>query len=170
VEKLGNSLVEEVLKDIEAAYEKPVPPAVKVALADHFWCDLLAQLAHVIDDGMKFFGSVPERVTDLILKSRAESGRLRLERFVVKVAVNSVWKCVKGLTLFGRVRKLLLVIRILSVLLCKAPERHRAVVEYCLDPLKNKLTLEAKQRLVRVLREWLPEIENELENAMPAPM
>ncbi len=167
VEQLGNKLADEVLRDIEKAYGKPVPRAVKTALADHFWCDLLAQFAHVIDIGVKFLDNIPDRVTELILKSRAESKRLPLEEFVVKVAVKSAWKTLQGLTLFGvvaQVRKFLPVIRILAILICKAPERHRAVTEYCIDPLKDQLTAETKRRLLKVLRAWLPQIASEVGN------
>lgn len=173
VEKLGSVLAEEVLKDIERAYQRPVPPTVKVALADHFWCDLLAQLAHVIDDGIKLFDKVPDRVTELIMKSRTKDGRLPVEELVVKIAVKSVWKYIQNLTLFGwvvQVRRFVPIVRILAVLICKAPERHQAVVKYCLDPLGDQLTSETKNRLVKVLREWLPRTENELaRTAAPLP-
>ncbi|GLY71249.1 hypothetical protein Atai01_78680 [Amycolatopsis taiwanensis] len=165
VEKLGSVLAEEVLKDIERAYQRPVPQTVKVALADHFWCDLLAQLAHVIDDGIKLFDKVPDRAAELIMKSRAKDGRIPVEKMVVRIAVKSVWGHIQNLTPFGwvaQVRRFVLVVRILAVLICKAPERHQAVVTYCLDPLGDQLTSETKKRLVKVLREWLPRTVSEL--------
>ncbi|WP_328458499.1 hypothetical protein [Amycolatopsis sp. NBC_00438] len=165
VEELGDILAAHVLSDIERAWGGPVPKEVKVALADHFWCDLFAHLAHVLAEGAKAFDKVPDKVTALIIKSRKASERAPLTDFVIKTAVNSIWKYVQGLSLFGwiiQVRKFLPVIRILAVLICKAPERHKAVVEYCLDPLKEQLASETKKRLVKVLREWLPEITAEL--------
>jgi hypothetical protein len=173
VEQLGDVLAEHVTKDIERAYPGPVPTSVQVALADHFWCDLLAQLTHVIDSGLKAVDKIPDRVTELILKSRKDALRLPLEELVVKVAVKSVWKFLQSLTIFGwliQARKTLPAIRILAVLICKAPERHRAVVEYCLDPLKDQLTSETKRRLVKVLREWLPLTVADLERTVtPSP-
>ncbi|WP_155542456.1 hypothetical protein [Amycolatopsis camponoti] len=165
VEELGDVLAEHVLKDIERAVAGPVSKEVKVALADHFWCDLFAQLAHVLDEGVKLFDKVPDKVTDLIIKSRRASERLPLEDLIIKTAVKSVWKFVQGLSLFGwviQVRKFLPVVRVLAVFICKAPERHKAVVEYCLDPLREQLTSETKERLAKVLREWLPEITAEV--------
>ncbi|WP_173130135.1 hypothetical protein [Kibdelosporangium persicum] len=169
VEKLGDALAGQVLKDVERAYPGPVPSAVKVALADHFWCDLLAQLAYVVDSGIKVFDQVPDRVAQLILKSRKDAGRLPLEELVVKTAVKSVWKYIHGLAIFGWIipaRTFLPVVRTLAVLICKAPERHRAVVQHCLDPMAGELTSETKQRLIKVLREWLPQTERGLEPAI----
>ncbi|MEU5262591.1 hypothetical protein [Amycolatopsis sp. NPDC021455] len=97
-------------------------------------------MANVLADGVKLFDKVPDKVTAMILEARKEHGRPPLQEFVVKTAVKSVWTYVKGLSVFGWViqdRNFLPVIRVLAVLICKAPERHRVVVEYCLDPLKD---------------------------------
>jgi hypothetical protein len=167
VEKLGDALVEQVLEDVERAYPGAIPSAVKVAMADHFWCELLAQLAYVIDGGIKFFEQVPDRVAQLILKARKDAGRFPLEELIVKTAVKTVWKYIRG-PIVGWIipaRKLLAAVRTLAVLICKAPERHRAVVEHCLDPLAAQLTSETKERLIKVLREWLPQTERGLQPA-----
>ncbi|WIX79152.1 hypothetical protein QRX50_48875 [Amycolatopsis carbonis] len=164
IEQLGNALTDVALKDIERAHQGPVPESTKVALADHFWCDLLAQIAHVIDEGLTLFDNLPDRATALILASREEDRRLPLEEFVVKVAVKSVWTLIKSLTPLGWIngfRKALPIIRILAVLICKSPERHEAVVRYCVDPLTTLLTNEVKKRLVKTLSDWLPRLVGE---------
>lgn len=161
IEQFSTALTNNALEEIERAHHGPVPKATKIALADHFWCDLLAQIAHVIDAGIKLIDDVPDRITKLILSSREEQGRLKLEEFVIKAAVKSVWKSLQHLTFFGwlmQFRKLLPMVRILAILICKAPERHREVVEYCVDPLAKQVSEETKARLLKVLREWLPEM------------
>jgi hypothetical protein len=165
IEQLGDTLADEVLTEVEKAYGKPIPPEVRVALADHFWCDLLAQLAHAIDAIGELVDSIPDHVIDMIMISREESKRFPLEKFVVKVVVKATWKYLQGLPFFSwfaQVRKFLPVIRILAILMCKAPERHPAVVEYCIDPLEDQLTAETKRRLVGVLRESLPRMAQQV--------
>ncbi|WP_336158155.1 hypothetical protein [Amycolatopsis sp. VC5-11] len=166
VERLGEALTNVVLCDIERAHHGPIPDTTRVALADHFWCDLLAQLAHVLSEGLttveKLTGKVPELVTRLVLESRRESDRLPLEEFVVRTAVNSIWKHLKVLMPFGwlvLVKRMVPIIRILAVLMCKSPERHEAVVRYCVDPLTGQLRDETKRRLRKVLDDWLPGLE-----------
>lgn len=159
VEQAGRDLVGKVLDDIAREYEGGrIPEDVKVALAHHFWCDLLAQLAHVIDEGLKLLDSVPDRVCDLVLRSRRDKNWPPITEKLVRVAAKSVWRRVRLLTFFGllRLRTILPVVRVLAVLMCKAPERHRAVVEYCMDPLGKQLLAETKKRLLAVLRDWLP--------------
>lgn len=162
VEQFGDALTDVVLGDIERAHHGPIPDTTKVALADHFWCDLLAQLAYVLSEGLntveKLTGKVPELVTRLVVESRRGSDRLPLEEFVVRTAVNSIWKHVKVLMPFGwlvLVKRMVPIVRILAVLMCKSPERHEAVVRYCVDPLAGQLRDETKRRLRKVLEDWL---------------
>ncbi|PKV91381.1 hypothetical protein ATK30_2150 [Amycolatopsis echigonensis] len=166
VEELGNALTNVVLRDIERAHHGPIPDTTKVALADHFWCDLLAQLAHVLSEGVttveRLTGKVPELVTQLVLESRREADRLPLEEFVVRTAVNSLWKHLTVLMPFGwlvLVKRMVPIVRVLAVLMCKAPERHEAVVRYCVDPLAGQLREETKRRLLKVLGNWLTGLE-----------
>ncbi|WP_326568974.1 hypothetical protein VSH64_45720 [Amycolatopsis rhabdoformis] len=166
IERLGNALTDVVLKDIEKVCGGSLPEPTKVALADHFWCDLLAQFAHVIDEGAKFFDDIPDRVTKLILASRTAPRRLPLEEIVVKTAVKSMWNLLQPLAaplaVLTGFKKLLPVIRLLAVLICKAPERHEAVVTYCVDPLTKSLTDAVKKRLVKALSSWLPGLMDEV--------
>jgi hypothetical protein len=158
VEQTGRDLIGRVLEDIAQEYGGKIPKDVKVALAHHFWCDLLAQFAHVADEGLKLLDSVPDRLCDLVLKSRRDKGWPPITEKVVRIAARSMWRRVRLLTFFGllKLRTILPVVRMLAVLMCKAPERHRAVVEYCMDPLGKQLLGETKNRLLAALREWLP--------------
>jgi len=159
---VGKDLVGRVLEDIAREYDGVIPKDVKVALAHHFWCDFLAQLAHVIDEGLKLLDSVPDRVCDLVLKSRRGGKWPPITEKVVRIAAKSMWRRVRLLTFFGflELRTILPVVRVLAVLMCKAPERHRAVVEYCMDPLGKQLLAETKERLLAALRDWLPRMSH----------
>jgi hypothetical protein len=59
---------------------------VKIALTDHFWCDLLAQLAHVMNEGLKLTDDAGDRIADLVLKSRKDGKWRPLEEKVVRLA------------------------------------------------------------------------------------
>ncbi|QYN25605.1 hypothetical protein [Amycolatopsis sp. DSM 110486] len=165
IERLGKALTDVVLKDVEKAYPGPLPDSTKVALADHFWCDLLAQFAHLIDEGVKAVDGIPDRATNLILASRKAHRRLPLEEIVVKTAVKSMWNLLQPLApplaALNGFKKLLPVVRVLAVLICKSPERHEAVVTYCVDPLTKSLTDAVKKRLLKTLSGWLPGLADE---------
>lgn len=153
----GNEFIKGALDDIAREFDGRIPDNVKIALADHFWCDLLAQIAHVLHEGFKHLDSVPDRITDLVMMSRKEARWREIEKRLVRIAARSVWGKVEP---FGTVirRVALPVIRLLAVLICKAPERHQAVVEYCVDPLGKQLLSETKKRLTAVLFDWLPRL------------
>lgn len=160
LETVANELLSGAVEDIKRELGDPIPDRVKVALADHVWCSLLAELAHVLDEGLKLLDSVPDRVVDLVMRSRKETRWRHIEQRVLRIAARSIWNKIRLLTFFGLLnRKIALpVVRMLAVLSCKAPERHKAVVEYCIDPLGKQLLTETKSRLKNVLSDWLPRL------------
>lgn len=164
VERLGPFL-RFSLKEIERKCPGEVDDSTRQAMADHFWCEILAQLAYAIDQGLSIIDNVPDRVSDLIIQRREKDKRPSLKEKVVKTAVRALWKRIQRLASLGLLAKsktILLAIRILAVLACKQPERHQTVVEYCIDPLGRELLTKTKERLVAVLNEWLPQIKKEL--------
>jgi hypothetical protein len=160
--KLSADVIDKVLADIATEHGGTIPDDVKLALADHFWCDLLANLAHVLAATTKLLDGAPDKIADLVLKSRKKGKWRPIQEKLIRIACHSLWSQVQRLTFFGLfdpVPKILFLVRILGVLICKAPERHKAVVEYCLDPLKDQLRSETKKRLVSVLEIWLPRMK-----------
>ena len=160
LEKIADQIVDGALRDIADEFGGTIPNRVKVALADHFWCDLLAQLAHAIDMGLKQINSVPDRIADWVMKSREQSRWRYLEDRVVRTAARSLWGKLKYVTFCGMLNRatVLPLTRMLAILICKAPERHQAVVEYCVDPLGKRLFAMIKEQLVKVLADWLPQM------------
>ena len=94
------------------------------------------------------------------MKSRKETRWRHVEEKVLRIAARSMWSKIRLLAFFGVLsRKVALpVVRVLAVLSCKAPERHRAGVEYCIAPLGKQFLSETKSRLKAVLLEWLPQL------------
>ena len=134
-------------------------------MADHFWCELLVQLVVVVEESNRLLSSVPDKVAKEITKSRRANGFAKIQRKVVVASARQVWKRISdalGLTAISDAKALLPMLRILTVLMCKSPSRHTAVVTHCVDPLKNILFHEPKKRLRQVFGDLTPEIATDL--------
>ncbi len=152
VEALAKGLGDEVVAELDKSFDETHRLERRRALADHFWCDLLAAFAHLIAQVKQAVGSVPELAVETILDSRRADQRSVVGDLQVRLAVHAAWTIIEALPVFAQVDQLLRVVRVLAVLICPAPENHRAVVIYCLDPLTGQLvTAETKDRLERVL-------------------
>jgi hypothetical protein len=132
------------------------PNPTRIALADHFWCDLFAAIARAIADLNADLDKIPQEATKLIIASRADRNNLvkpkradkprsksrkDLEDKIIELAVKSVfkaaWKPVQAV--YGAKLGLLARhARILAILICPAPEHHRAVMEDCMKPMFNQ--------------------------------
>ncbi|MBK1785509.1 hypothetical protein [Prauserella cavernicola] len=163
VETLGTVTFGRALNDVEKQLGRPVPPEVKKALSDHFWCDFLANIARYVTMINRFSALIPDTIakwaSDRIIKWRHEHGRIPLEEAIIRTAAKSMCKTILELTKSVDFRSILLMVRILAILACKSPERHKAVTKYCVDPLCKHLTVETKRRLTNVIeQEWIPAI------------
>ncbi|TLW90474.1 hypothetical protein FFT09_21450 [Saccharomonospora piscinae] len=163
VEAFGVAAFECALDDVADRLEGYVPREVKKALADHFWCDLLANTAEYLGTLSKVSTLIPDRVakwlSGQIIEWRQSKHRLALDDAVICAATESVCKTIVDLIKTVDVRPVLLVVRILAILACKSPERHKAVAKSCVDPVCKHLTWETKRRLALVIeQEWLPVI------------
>jgi len=134
-------------------------------MLDHFWCDLLAAYACAIENAQHNLDKIPEHVTAAILETRATSERPVLEEATTRLAVQTTWKSIKKLPIFGQIDSVLRAVRILAVLICPAPERHRSVARHCLAPLTNGvLSAATKDRLTEALPEdWLSYVRKRLD-------
>jgi hypothetical protein len=133
------------------------------AMAKHFWCDLLAAFSCAINDLKKQLDKVPDRVISTVLAS-AHRDRHFIDEVVVRLAVRTTWKAIRELPFFGQVDDMLRAMRILAVLMCKAPEDHRAVARCCIFPLtKGLISAETKRRLEEIFpKDWLLETRRSL--------
>lgn len=103
-------------------------------------------------------------MTSAIIAAKNDHGARRdITDDEIKMSVNSAWELIKqipfvqsALTL-PNVEKPLRATRMLAVMLCPAPERHREVVTYCLHPLTGEVfTPLTKQRVEQALPpDWL---------------
>lgn len=167
IEVLG-TMLRDAFDDAEKEIGELSKPA-RQAMADHFWCELITQLAVVINESNRVLDSVPDKVATAVATSR---GATKIQYKIIVSCVRQLWKQITnslGLTAVSDAKKLLPALRALAFLVCKAPDRHDAVLRHALDPLKAALLPETKQRLKRVLHEQLPEITAELDSTTPPP-
>ena len=165
VEQLGDALHKNVLKEVETECGR-LANDTKRAMADHLWCEILAQFSHLIANGTRLVDSIPDRIAEIIIKHRKDEGRKPLENIIIKSAVKNIWKQINKLFGVGvrvKINTTLFIVRVLAIFICKSPERHRAVVEYCVDPLKNELKEKTKEKLLEVLHDWLPNLKKKFE-------
>jgi len=157
--------VEEVAEEIglmlaEVATDLGGDRTRRRALADHFFCGLLAELADVIQRGVNALDGAIDEVVHAIMSERSAEKRSFLEQVTARLAVQAVAAGIKQvvsrLALVGHVDQLQRAVRILAILMCPAPERHKAVVEYCIDPLEQPIVSEAiRERLETSMPRWM---------------
>lgn len=167
-EALGD-LLSVVLRDVEADLGR-LDTATRKAMADHFWCDLLAQSVLVIEESNKLLDNVPKQLTKLIASSRKNF--TKMQQRVVDSCAKHLWarlQHVLGLGVLKDARALLPALRILAILVCKQPSKHEVVVQHCIDPLRQRLLTATKAFLLRVFGNWVPRIMAEDGGATPIP-
>jgi hypothetical protein len=147
-------LLGEVAATLDANHEQ------RVALADHFFCGLLAELAHsiqVLDDALD---AAIEKIVEAVVNQRAAENRSPLSRLLIRLAVKAtvigLKQLIARLPASGHISDLQRAFQILAVLMCPAPEHHQAVIEYCIDPLEKPIVTEViRQRLEASMPKWM---------------
>lgn len=146
----------------------------KWAVETHFWCELLAQAAYALTLFRDQYKRAREAVKDALVQREEPGWPHSLDRrSVIGLAVRLVWKhvlpaigTVSGLSGASLPRlddifKLIWPVRVLAVAMCPDPSRHKAVSQYCLDPIcafaRAEVRQEVRQRLLKKLLDgWLP--------------
>jgi hypothetical protein len=159
IDALAGSITKATLKEIDRQFDKPTGREVRKELTRHFWCDLFVSLAQAIALFEHALDKVSDWVTDAILASPHGERRASLTRPLVKAAVKQAWKPVRhAIEHTLNAEKVLLSLRVLSILCCPNLDKHPAVVRYCLIPLGNEvLENEIKEKLRAALSEELTE-------------
>ncbi len=140
LEKLGNAIHRDVFGDGLAAFAaqrsdtEPAFADYGRAVAGHFWCDLLAEIANVLDRGADLLGRVPDEVGAAVLEhgDAAEWGRVRT--MLAEAALRLLWRSAH-LLLGTDLPSAVLHLRVFAVLICPDPGGHSRVADSCLRPL-----------------------------------
>ena len=125
----------------------------KKAVGSHFWCELLAQIAHALDEFRGRYNRAKKAVLAALtsndeLRPKGWASLLLSYQDVIERAVKLVFKLLsKGVTGGISVEDALNLIwpaRVLAVLMCREPRRHPAVREYCVKPIVEDGTARIK--------------------------
>ena len=161
---VGDLLPDKVLPELEGRLEPHDWQVQKHRQLDHFWCDLLVGMALAIDEYDRIRAKAPDLVASWIISLRDEAGRAAVSDEVVGIAVQIIWKALDELLYVTRLSEVLRAVRILAVLLCKAPEEHREVVQFCIVPLTKEIISPAtRERLQEAFPvEWSSRLHRSL--------
>jgi hypothetical protein len=130
----------------------------------HFWCELLAQTAHALDEFRGQYDQAKRAViavlTSIGEQRPAEWVSLLPYQDVIVQAVELVFKhlprvATGGISIQGALR-LIWPARVLAVLMCREPRRHRAVREYCVKPIVKHGTAQIRKEIKDHLRRAFP--------------
>lgn len=134
------------------------------ALAAHFWCELLAQVA----DALKTYADQYDRAQQAVVNVLTSADEqhpdgwtsLLRQKDVIKRAVELVFEYLPPLATGGLVTKdvssLLWPVRVLALLMCREPRRHPAVLEYCVKPITEHGQAEIREQVKDRLQEAFP--------------
>lgn len=160
VQVIGDTLAQNVIRKLEDSVEPIELEKFKGDSLHHFWCDLLAAFACAIARFRWWHNQAYEFSVADIFKLRKEDKRPLIEEWLIKFALRTAWEALShampGLS-STHINEMLWAIRIFAILLCPAPEEHRAVAKCCLDPiagfvdsrLRSAIAWTTKERLIK---------------------
>lgn len=167
IQEVGDILAGPVIAELDKRFGGSKPRKARRQLTDHFWCDLLVALAEAIEKFSKAMEQIPEYVTTAIMQSRKGERRSVLLEALVSLAVRTAWEPIKGMIHTTGIEELQRTCRILAVLICPAPEDHKAVQDGALLPLAKEGMLEtSRERLEQVFpADWVRRLREGLGGA-----
>jgi hypothetical protein len=107
--------------------------------AHHVVCAFLAAIARAMQEFQDQLDRAVERIVSLVLTSRRREHRPVIPEPLAKVAAQAAVNALSRLSAVRNFDDLLRATRILAVTKCPAPQHHRAVVRYCLNPLEKEV-------------------------------
>jgi hypothetical protein len=160
-EKIGNIVATKASDEVNGLFGLADRRDRKRSQAHHFWCDILAAFACAIEDLKVLNDRIPEAAASRVLNPTRRDRPPAAEETSVRLATKVAWKeiesqivevLLKKLPPLRQLEDLCRAIRILAIMMCPAPEDHRAVVQCCIKPLEEGIISAAvKQRLMSVL-------------------
>lgn len=131
----------------------------------HFWCELLAQTAHALDEFKGQYNRAKKAVVAVLTSTddqrpKGWASLLLSHQAVIEWAVKLVFKhlpkvATGGIPVEGAL-SLIWPARVLAVLMCREPRRHPAVREYCVKPIVDEGTAKIKEEVKDRLRQAFP--------------
>ena len=124
--------------------------------ADHVICDFLAAAARAMQEVQDQLERAVAHMVSAILTARQREHRPVIPEPLAAVAAQAAVNALMKLSAIRQFDDLLRATRILAIMTCPAPEHHRAVVRYCMNPLGKEILSDAiRQELTDSLpRGW----------------
>ncbi|MGH3663268.1 MAG: hypothetical protein ACRDTQ_15590 [Micromonosporaceae bacterium] len=155
IKTVAGKISTEVVDGLDQSFDPAQREQRRRELAtSHFWCDLLATFARVLNSFQQEIGKIPDIVAAELVKAIGAE-RSQIGTVLVRLAVGAAWKLIKEIP-FAR-QHVIRLIQMLAVMICPAPESHRDVVKYCVTPLTGGCVKDVtKERLKQTMpEEWL---------------
>lgn len=140
VGELGDRLHSEVFERelrgyaAERAEKDPAFAEYGAAMVGHFWCDLLAEIANVLDRGADQLDRVPQEAREALFEGEDPPKWGPVRTALAESALKFLWKSFQWL-LNADPKALALQLRVLAVFICPDPGGHPRVARCCLRPL-----------------------------------
>lgn len=107
--------------------------------ADHVVCEFLAAAAHAMQEVQDRLEQAVAHMVSAVLTAREREHRPLIPEPLATVAAQAAVNALMKLSAVRQFDDLLRATRILAIMTCPAPEDHRAVVLYCLNPLRKDI-------------------------------
>lgn len=144
VEGLGRTLHQGVIGGDLSAFSKnqaerdPAFSDFGRAMAGHFWCDLLAEVANALSRGAELSGKLPDGIREAVLEHEDTAPWGTVRARLAEAALGFLWRSFQVL-LGADLTPAVLHLRILAVLICPDPGSHPRVSRCCLRPLAKEI-------------------------------
>lgn len=130
----------------------------------HFWCELLAQTAHALDEFRVQYNRAKKAVVAVLTSDDEQRpdgwSSLLTQQAVIERAVELVFKHLPRIATGGisveAAFGLIWPVRVLAVLMCREPRRHPAVRKYCVKPIIRYGGAEIREQVKDRLRKAFP--------------
>jgi hypothetical protein len=125
--------------------------------ADHIICDFLAAAARAMQEVQDPLERAVAHMVSAVLTARRREQRPGIPEPLATVAAQAGVNALTKLSAIRQFDDMLRATRILAIMTCPAPEQHRAVVLYCMNPLGKEILSDAiRQELTDSLpRGWM---------------
>lgn len=138
--ELGDTVRETVFEQDLRAYAReraarePAFAEYGREMVGHFWCDVLAEIANVLERGVDHIDKVPEYAREALFAGEDAPAWGPVRRQLAEAALRFLWRSLQVL-LGADLGSVVVQLRVLAVLMCPDPGGHARIGRTCLRPL-----------------------------------
>jgi flagellar biosynthesis/type III secretory pathway protein FliH len=163
--KLIRSIAQNISEDVLDALRKGLEAdnfnvTTKELALKHLFCTLLAAVSQEIQQINDGIDAAVEHIAASMLNYFIGQSKIELPRELVHIVAHAmatnIEKLINSLPVIQHLNNLQQAAQIMAVITCPAPEKHEAVIKYCVEPLDEPIVSNIiQQRLKIALPEWL---------------